>query len=90
MVNINGAYMTTRMLRTIPVARHIDGHDYFYALSEALDSARDCIFILVCNPVLLRASRRLMMDPLRTGGLHRRFTFVVLQRITLNGAWTAY
>jgi len=28
--------------------RHIDGHDYFYALSEMLDSARECIFILVC------------------------------------------
>ncbi|KAI0259452.1 hypothetical protein BC834DRAFT_630910 [Gloeopeniophorella convolvens] len=25
---------------------HIDGHDYFYALSEMLDSARQCIFIL--------------------------------------------
>ncbi|KAH9021302.1 hypothetical protein EDB85DRAFT_2189711 [Lactarius pseudohatsudake] len=25
---------------------HIDGHDYFYALSEMLDSARECIFIL--------------------------------------------
>ena len=28
--------------------RHIDGHDYFYALSEMLESARECIFILVC------------------------------------------
>ncbi|KAI0042796.1 phospholipase D [Auriscalpium vulgare] len=25
---------------------HIDGHDYFYALSEMLESARECIFIL--------------------------------------------
>jgi phospholipase D1/2 len=25
---------------------HIDGHDYFHALSEMLDSARECIFIL--------------------------------------------
>ncbi|KAH7921001.1 phospholipase D/nuclease [Leucogyrophana mollusca] len=25
---------------------HIDGHDYMYALSEMLDGARDCIFIL--------------------------------------------
>ncbi|KAH9840894.1 phospholipase D/nuclease [Rhodofomes roseus] len=25
---------------------HVDGHDYMYALSEILDSARDCIFIL--------------------------------------------
>ena len=27
--------------------RHIDGHDYFYAVSEILDSAKDVIFILV-------------------------------------------
>ncbi|EIW74184.1 phospholipase D [Coniophora puteana RWD-64-598 SS2] len=25
---------------------HVDGHDYMYALSEMLDSAKDCIFIL--------------------------------------------
>jgi len=25
---------------------HIDGHDYMYALSEMLDSAKECIFIL--------------------------------------------
>ncbi|KDN33847.1 hypothetical protein RSAG8_13066, partial [Rhizoctonia solani AG-8 WAC10335] len=25
---------------------HIDGHDYFWALSEILDSAKECIFIL--------------------------------------------
>ncbi|PAV14831.1 phospholipase D nuclease [Pyrrhoderma noxium] len=25
---------------------HVDGHDYMYALSEMLDSARECIFIL--------------------------------------------
>ncbi|KEP49732.1 phospholipase D/nuclease [Rhizoctonia solani 123E] len=25
---------------------HIDGHDYFWALSEMLDSAKECIFIL--------------------------------------------
>ncbi|KAH9971878.1 hypothetical protein BGW80DRAFT_1318971 [Lactifluus volemus] len=25
---------------------HIDGHDYFYALSEMLEGARECIFIL--------------------------------------------
>ena len=27
--------------------RHIDGHDYMYALSEMLESAREAIFILV-------------------------------------------
>ena len=27
--------------------RHVDGHDYMYALSEILESARECIFILV-------------------------------------------
>lgn len=35
------------------LSRHIDGHDYFYALSEMLDSARECIFILVCVPFAL-------------------------------------
>jgi len=29
------------------LSRHIDGHDYFYALSEMLESARECIFIMV-------------------------------------------
>ena len=29
------------------LSRHIDGHDYFYALSEMLENARECIFILV-------------------------------------------
>ena len=28
--------------------RHIDGHDYMYAVSEILDSAKEAIFILVC------------------------------------------
>jgi len=34
---------------------HIDGHDYFYALSEMLESARECIFILVwiIHPIYL-------------------------------------
>lgn len=27
--------------------RHVDGHDYMYALSEILESAREAIFILV-------------------------------------------
>lgn len=35
------------------LSRHIDGHDYFYALSEMLDSARECIFILVCVSLAL-------------------------------------
>lgn len=35
------------------LSRHIDGHDYFYALSEMLDSARECIFILVCVSLVL-------------------------------------
>lgn len=33
------------------VSRHIDGHDYMYAVSEMLESAKQAIFILVCiNP----------------------------------------
>lgn len=35
------------------LSRHIAGHDYFYALSEMLDSARECIFILVCVSLAL-------------------------------------
>jgi phosphatidylserine/phosphatidylglycerophosphate/cardiolipin synthase-like enzyme len=35
------------------LSRHIDGHDYFYALSEMLDSARECIFIMVCVSLAL-------------------------------------
>ena len=27
--------------------RHIDGHDYLYAVSELLESAKECIFIMV-------------------------------------------
>jgi hypothetical protein len=29
--------------------RHIDGHDYMWALSEMLDSAKEAIFIQVCG-----------------------------------------
>jgi phosphatidylserine/phosphatidylglycerophosphate/cardiolipin synthase-like enzyme len=43
----SGVYFFLRKLRFLTCARHIDGHDYFYALSEMLDSARECIFILV-------------------------------------------
>lgn len=32
--------------------RHIDGHDYFWALSEMLDNAREAIFIQVSLRVL--------------------------------------
>lgn len=34
----------SRSLR--PYRRHIDGHDYMWALSEMLDSAKEAIFIL--------------------------------------------
>ncbi|KAI9454483.1 phospholipase D/nuclease [Lactarius psammicola] len=39
-----GSFATERAQNA--VKWHIDGHDYFYALSEMLDSARECIFIL--------------------------------------------
>ena len=32
--------------------RHVDGHDYFYAVSEILESAREAIFILVRSIVI--------------------------------------
>ena len=37
--------------------RHVDGHDYMYALSEILDSAKECIFILVCNMLYVPGRR---------------------------------
>lgn len=36
------------------IIRHIDGHDYMYALSEMLESAREAIFILVSRFVRFR------------------------------------
>ena len=38
------------------ISWHIDGHDYFNALSEMLDSARECIFITVCVSLVLLVS----------------------------------
>ena len=42
-------YVTLALVRYAEtlIYRHIDGHDYMYALSEMLESARECIFILV-------------------------------------------
>jgi phospholipase D1/2 len=34
--------------------RHIDGHDYMWAVSEMLDSAKEVIFILVCRPSFIQ------------------------------------
>lgn len=34
---------------TLTLFRHIDGHDYMWALSEMLESAKEVIFILVSN-----------------------------------------
>ena len=39
------------------IDRHVDGHDYMYALSEILDSAKECIFILVCLLTLFLLNR---------------------------------
>ena len=35
------------VVRRYSSVRHIDGQDYFWAVSEILDSAKDVIFILV-------------------------------------------
>lgn len=40
-------FVSRRLSSYLQLSRHIDGHDYFYALSEMLESARECIFILV-------------------------------------------
>ena len=29
--------------------RHVDGHDYMWAVSEMIDGAEEAIFILVCT-----------------------------------------
>ena len=31
----------------LPSQRHIDGHDYMWAISEMIDSAKEFIFIMV-------------------------------------------
>jgi len=58
--------------------RHIDGHDYMWAVSEMLDNARDVIFIMVCASVLgvcVADMANVMMGRHRTGGSHLSFTF---------------
>jgi phospholipase D1/2 len=47
--------------------RHIDGHDYFYALSELLESARESIFIFVRTTRLAYHCHRCDLGS-RTGG----------------------
>ena len=46
MVSIGSFAAVTNSINFI-CCRHVDGHDYMYALSEMLDSAKECIFILV-------------------------------------------
>ena len=41
------------------VGRHIDGHDYMWAVSEMLDRAREAIFILVRPSIHPRICSRL-------------------------------
>jgi hypothetical protein len=55
--------------------RHIDGHDYMYALSEMLDSAKECIFILVClfETIAIASSRYMRCH--RTGGSPLSYIF---------------
>jgi len=31
----------------VSLGRHVDGHDYMWAVSEMIDKADECIFILV-------------------------------------------
>lgn len=67
---LNGMFSSIQPIRMclyIPF-RHIDGHDYMYALSEMLDSAKECIFILVCffETIAIASSRSMRCH--RTGG----------------------
>lgn len=36
------------MTALLMALRHVDGHDYMYALSQLLDNAKEAIFIMVC------------------------------------------
>lgn len=54
-------------------ARHIDGQDYMWAVSEILDSAKDAIFILV--GVLLATNNSLAEGHGRIGGSLQSCTF---------------
>ena len=56
-----------------PSARHIDGQDYFWAVSEILDSARDVIFILVRAP-LTWSDCQLRRGTCRIGGSRQSCT----------------
>ena len=44
-------------------SRHIDGHDYMYALSEMLESAREAIFILVSAIYDLTTQLNMFLSP---------------------------
>jgi phosphatidylserine/phosphatidylglycerophosphate/cardiolipin synthase-like enzyme len=70
------------------VDRHIDGHDYMWALSEMLDSAKEFIFILVCS--LVWFLRRCSMFAVRIGGSRQSFTCVDRLLFTKVGGWTAF
>lgn len=44
---VSGREFTSHPTELQLFTRHVDGHDYMYALSEMLDSAQEVIFILV-------------------------------------------
>jgi hypothetical protein len=49
----SGAYASLFFCSSVPsnldadYVRHVDGHDFMYAVSELMDNAREAIFILV-------------------------------------------
>ena len=67
--------------------RHIDGHDYMWAVSEMLDSAKDVIFILV-RPYYCDRNVGSHLAVCRIGGLLQSCTSVAHPLIILNGGWT--
>ena len=69
--------------------RHIDGHDYMWAISEMIDSAKELIFIMVWSSthrvtsIFMFALWSLLY--FRIGGLLQSCTSVDLLHTSLNG-----
>lgn len=65
--------------------RHVDGHDYMYAVSEMLESAKEVIFILVRYEPLYLIPILTLVD--RTGGSPQSYTFDDRLPIIRSGGW---
>jgi hypothetical protein len=70
--------------------RHIDGHDYMWALSELLENAQEAILILVRCVTQYSPSNLTAHAQLRIGGLLLNFTSVALLHTSPNGGWIEF